>query len=116
MDLNVIVNILFVSETAFVSALVFWLIIERGMIFSFYGDWLRKEERFNSIVENYNRINTIPMQKVDIPFYKKPIGLCQTCTLVWFGIIFFLMFNYALGIFIFLSTVSNTVFLFRKLA
>jgi hypothetical protein len=115
MDYNVIVNVFFIAETAYVSAIVFWLIIERDMIFGFYGDWLRSEERFNEIVDNYNRINEIPMQKIDIPFWKKPIGLCQTCTLIWIGILFFLLHKYAVDVFTFLSAVSNTIFLFRKL-
>lgn len=58
----------------FVSGMVYDF-FQEGMIFSFYGDFLFKEER----------------EGLNMPKWKKPIGGCLKCFHVWVCILFLLI-------------------------
>lgn len=92
MSMLEIVNIIFVAETSAVFGLLYFLCLDEGMILH----WWYK------IIEN--------------KWIGKPLGTCQTCTMVWIGVLTFLIFTYCLPLFVLISIVSNGLLIFRKIA
>lgn len=77
--------------------------MQDGMIFSWFGNWLRKEENLNKIIdekikiaiienEDLKVIKKIESEKIKIPFYKKPLGQCLKCFHIWICIIFIMAY------------------------
>jgi hypothetical protein len=109
MSLLEIINIIFVAETSAVFGLLYFLSIEKGMILSFIGDIIFKEERYNEQPVEIEYMK-------DTPKWKKPLGACQTCTMVWVGVLTYIIYLHCLPLFIFISVVSNGLLIFRKIA
>lgn len=87
-----IVNIIFVAETSACFGLLYFLCLDEGMILH----WWYK------IIEN--------------KWIGKPLGTCQTCTMVWIGVLtYFLSVNLS-DLFVLISVVSNGLLIFRKIA
>jgi hypothetical protein len=127
MSMLEIVNIIFVAETSAVFGLLYFLSLEKGMIldyvFSFFGISILKEVWENEEIEKHNleedEVNIELRDKkplIKIPILKKPLGACQTCTMVWIGVLTFLIFTYCLPLFVLISVVSNGLLIFRKIA
>jgi len=92
MSMLEIVNIIFVAETSAVFGLLYFLCLDDGMILH---SWYK-------IIEN--------------KWIGKPLGVCQTCTMVWIGVLtYFLSVNF-FDLFILISIVSNGLLIFRKIA
>lgn len=100
MSLLDIINVFFIAESSAVIGLLYILCLDKGMIFEYFGNIILKE------------VN----EEKEIPKWKKPFGACQTCTLVWVGVIVTILFYYANPFFILLSIVSNALLIFRKIA
>ena len=91
--------------------------MQDGMIFSFYGRWLRKEENRNLEIESHNNRLSEDLEKgiielselklidkVIVPIWKKPLGLCLKCFHIWIYIILYII------ILIFLNQSINVAF------
>ena len=91
--------------------------MQDGMIFSFYGRWLRKEENRNLEIETHNNRLSEDLEKgiielselklidkVIVPIWKKPLGLCLKCFHIWIYIILYII------ILIFLNQSINVAF------
>jgi len=92
MSMLEILNIVFVAETAAALGLLYFLCLDEGMILH----WWYK------IIEN--------------KWIGKPLGGCQTCTMVWVGVFTVLLFWKFTLLFKIVSVVSNGVLIFRKIA
>jgi len=62
--------------------------MQEDMIFSFYGDWLKKQKN--------NKIS----------FWKKPLGLCLKCFHIWIFIILQIIFIKQFSLFLFILCLS----------
>lgn len=73
--------------------------MQDGMIFSFYGNWLKKEINYNKFVDIYNQKEDtkILMEKVELKSWKKPLGLCLKCFHVWINILIILISYFLLN-------------------
>ena len=92
MSMLEIVNIIFVAETSACFGLLYFLCLDEGMILH---SWYK-------IIEN--------------KWIGKPLGTCQTCTMVWIGVLtYFLSVNF-FDLFVLISVVSNGLLIFRKIA
>ena len=118
-----IINIIFVAETSAVFGLLYFLSIERDMILEFIGKVILKEVWENEEIEKHNleqgEVDIELRDKnplIKIPKWKKLLGACQTCTMVWIGLLTFLIFTYCLPLFVLISVVSNGLLIFRKIA
>jgi len=136
MSLLEIINIILVAETSACFGLLYFLSIEKGMILEFIGNILLKEDRWNVLIEsgqlpihdlskggrvdekgNHFDENNKPYYVLkEIPKWKKPLGVCQTCTMVWIGVLTYFIYLKALPLFILISVVSNGLLIFRKIA
>ena len=92
MSMLEIINIIFVAETASAFGLLYFLCLDEGMILH---SWYK-------IIEN--------------KWIGKPLGTCQTCTMVWIGVLMTALYFYWLPLFTLISIVSNGVLIFRKIA
>lgn len=81
--------------------------MQDDMIFSFYGNWLKKEQKFNKIVElnNSNESNQL-MEFIKIPSWKKPLGLCLKCFHIWIFIILQIIFIKQFSLLLFILCLS----------
>lgn len=111
-----IINIVFVAETASALGLLYFLSIDKNMILSFIGDVILFEVRKNDIIELRNDSLSKKKKLVNIPKWKKPLGACHTCTMVWVGVFTGLLFWKFTLLFKVVSVVSNGVLIFRKIA
>ena len=118
-----IITIFFIAESSAVIGLLYILCLDKGMIFESIGDVILKEVRENTGIETHNNRESIYDESVqiflaekEIPKWKKPLGACQTCTVVWCGVITTLLFLFAQPIFILFSIVANGLLIFRKIA
>lgn len=116
-------TILFIAESAAVIGLLYILCLDKGMIFEKLGNIILKEVRENIGIETHNNRESIYDESVqiylvekEIPKWKKPLGACQTCTIVWCGVFTYILFLYANPVFILLSIVANGLLIFRKIA
>ncbi len=92
MSMLEILNIIFVAETSACFGLLYFLCLDEGMILH---SWYK-------IIEN--------------KWIGKPLGTCQTCTMVWIGVLtYFLSVNF-FDLFVLISVVSNGLLIFRKIA
>ena len=92
MSMLEIFNIIFVAETSAVFGLLYFLCLDEGMILH---SWYK-------IIEN--------------KWIGKPLGTCQTCTMVWIGVLTYILYLKVLPLFILISIVSNGLLIFRKIA
>lgn len=92
MSLLEIINIMFVAETSAAFGLLYFLCLDEGMILN----WWYK------IIEN--------------KWIGKPLGACQTCTMVWIGVLTYFLSVHFFDLFILISVVSNGLLIFRKIA
>ena len=86
--------------------------MQDGMIFERWGKWLREESDFNEMLESEKQKGNSSWtdddwdeEKIKVPFWKKPLGLCLKCFHVWVVIILalvigvpFLKFIISLGV------------------
>lgn len=117
MQLLEYIHIAIIAETSAVLALLYFVCIGEDMILDFIGRWLNKENNYNEFVDkfNYTKDDSVkPIQKIDIPKWKKPLGLCQPCTVVWVAIITIIIFIFCKPLFFAISAVSNAHYFFRK--
>lgn len=103
--------------------------MQDGMIFSLYGKWLRREENRNLEIEMHNNRLSEDLEKgiielselrfidrITVPFWKKPLGKCLKCFHVW---VFLLLFIFCLFIgkdFDFLFFITSLAISYTKLA
>lgn len=118
-----IINIIFVAETSAVFGLLYFLSIEKDMILSFIGNILLKEQRLNEEIKIHNEKELEYIEElrrikkeIKIPKWKKPLGACQTCTMVWIGVFTYILYLKILPLFVLISVVSNGLLIFRKIA
>jgi len=118
-----ILNIVFVAETSACFGLLYFLSIEKEMALSFIGKVILKDVWENEEIEKHNLeqedvIFELRDKKplIKIPKWKKPLGACQTCTIVWVGVLTYIIYLYCLPLFILISIVSNGLLIFRKIA
>jgi len=96
---------------------MFYDFMQDGMIFSFYGRWLRKEENRNLEIETHNNRLSEDLEKgiielselklidkINVPSWKKPLGLCLKCFHIWIYLILYII------ILIFLNQSINVAF------
>lgn len=118
-----IVNIIFVAETSACFGLLYFLCLDEGMILSFIGNILLKEQRLNEEIKIHNEKELEYIEElrrikkeIKIPKWKKPLGACQTCTMVWIGVFTYILYLKILPLFVLISVVSNGLLIFRKIA
>lgn len=118
-----IINIIFVAETSAVFGLLYFLCLDEGMILSFIGNILLKEQRLNEEIKIHNEKELEYIEElrrikkeIKIPKWKKPLGACQTCTMVWIGVFTYILYLKILPLFVLISVVSNGLLIFRKIA
>lgn len=82
--------------------------MQDGMIFGFYGKWLKKEETYNKFVDAHNskEDTTILLDYVEVPFWKKPLGLCLKCFHVWIALIIAIIFLENINYLLLIVTIS----------
>ncbi len=59
--------------------------MEPGMVFAFWGAFIKKEVRLNEKTKAKNK-------HIPVPFWKKPLGACIFCINTWVIILFFTCF------------------------
>lgn len=118
-----IINIIFVAETSACFGLLYFLCLDEGMILSFIGNILLKEQRLNEEIKIHNEKELEYIEElrrikkeIKIPKWKKPLGACQTCTMVWIGVFTYILYLKILPLFVLISVVSNGLLIFRKIA
>lgn len=122
-NLNAYVDLIMIAFAGASLSNLFDDCLQDGMIFSFYGRWLRKEQLRNFEIKQHNdrlvddiENGIILMQDAEFveqikePFWKMPIGGCIICTNVWITILLILLYYIFYQLFIILSIIgiSNT--------
>jgi len=76
----------------------FQFIMTQGQIFEPYGNWWKRQVRYNRLLSRYGKKRTLVSL---LAYISKPMGLCEYCNGTWLAIVAFL-YIYGLTPFIFL--------------